>query len=334
MSGTRFYRLWRGRLPLLATFMILTALIVVAPGANARAAVKQFTATISPTTATTQVPNTWTLTVTNCGGPTLPPRCQVSSTIGLGTIQIAVPVAFRSGFSVPSTAISSGGHSWTVNPISASGTVLAYATTGSDKLQPGETVGIAMSATPSTCTAGNKEFTTSAWGSTPTPGSDPFQLPTGFSQPTVNLSVTGCLASGDQATGPGGQTETVTGFQGHIIVTFDGNVSCNGDARWAAGYHLPTQVNITPADDYVAGSGPKVSTSTFTADPASDSSWYRICYSTDPNATNGTILPPCYPGSLANPIAPPCVDKQYRDFSDKTKIVITVLLPGADPAKH
>jgi hypothetical protein len=336
MSGTRFYRSWRGRLPLVATFMILISLIVVAPGANARAAVKQFTATIDPTTATTQVPGTWTETVTNCGGDpnNLPPKCTVSSTIGLGTIQITVPPAFRSGFSVASPAISSGGHTWIVNPISASGNVLAYARMGSDKLQPGESVGIAMSATPSTCTAGSKEFTTSAWGSTPTPGSDPFQLPTGFSQPTVTLSVSGCLGSGDQATGPGGQTETVTGFQGHIIVTFGGNVSCNGDARWAAGYHLPTQVNITPADDYVAGSGPKVSTSTFTADLASDSSWYRICYSTDPNATTGTILPPCYSGSLANPIAPPCVDKQYRDFIDQTKVVITVLLPGADPAKH
>jgi hypothetical protein len=114
-------------------------------------------------------------------------------------------------------------------------------------------------------------------------------------------------------------------------VTFGGSLSCSGDPQWDAGYHLPTQVIITPAADYVAGSGPKISTSTFEA--TGDSSFFRICYSTNPDATTGFILDPCYPGGQAALNPPPCVDKQYRDFTTN-KIVITVLMPGGDPAKH
>jgi hypothetical protein len=211
---------------------------------------------------------------------------------------------------------------------SVAGTINAYATTGSDKLQPGDALGITFSATPSTCT-GTGTFTTSAWGSTPTPGSDPFTIQT--AQPAITIS--GCgVTDGGTVTGPGGQTETVGGgFTGHVIVTFGGNLSCSGDPQWDAGYHLPTQVTITPADDYVAGSGPKISTSVF--DATGDSSFFRICYSLNPDATTGEILPPCYPGSGVALNDPPCVDKQYRDFTTN-KIVITVLVPKDDPAKH
>jgi hypothetical protein len=148
------------------------------------------------------------------------------------------------------------------------------------------------------------------------------------------VTIIGCgVTDGGMVTGPGGQTETVGGgFTGHVIVTFGGNLSCSEDAQWAAGYHLPTQVTITPVDgEFVAGPGPKTSTSTF--DGPGDSSFYRICYSTDPEATTGTILLPCYPGGGAALIDPPCVDQQYRDFSTD-KIVITILMPGEDPAKH
>ena len=325
MSGIWLYLSRRGRLPLIATFTVLLAMVVVAPGVSARAAVKQFKAAVSPTTAVGQTSGTWTETIQNCGSASAAP-CTASSTIGLGTIRIAVPTEFRPIASV--TASSPQLRNWTVSYDSVAGTINAYATTGSDKLQPGDALGITFSATPSTCT-GTGTFTTSAWGSTPTPGSDPFTIQT--AQPTITIS--GCgVTNGGTVTGPNGQTETVGGgFTGHVIVTFGGNLSCSGDPQWDAGFHLPSQVIITPAGDYVAGSGPKISTSTF--DATGDSSFFRICYSTNPDATTGTILQPCYPGNGQPLIDPPCVDKQYRDFTTN-KIVITILMPGGDPAKH
>jgi hypothetical protein len=332
MSGLKLRISRRGRLSLLATFMLLIAMVIAAPGvSSARAAVKQFKASIAPSTAFGQTSGSWTETVTNCGGSPLPAACTVSSTINLGTIQIAVPTEFRPITSV--TASSPSGQTtrnWTVSYDSGTGTINGYANQGTDKLQPGESVLITFGATPSTCTTGTKTFTTSAWGSTPTPGTDPFSIVP--PQPTV--TITGCgVTNGGTVTGPNGQTETVGGgFTGHVIVTFGGNLSCSGDPQWDAGYHLPTQVTITPADDYVAGSGPKISTSTFDF-PTGDSSFFRICYSLNPDATTGFILPPCYPGDGAALIEPPCVDKQYRDFTTN-KIVITVLVPKDDPAKH
>jgi hypothetical protein len=332
MSGTHLLRSWRGRLPLLATFMILIALVVVAPSVSARAAVKQFKASVSPTTAVGQTSGTWTETIQNCGSASTAP-CTASSTIGLGTVRIAVPTDFRPITSV--TASSPQLRNWTVSYDSVAGAINAYATTGSDKLQPGEALNITFSATPSTCT-GTGTFTTSAWGSTPIPGSDPFTIQT--AQPAVTIS--GCaLAAGDSVTDPTGtQTETVDGdFTGTLNVAFGGNLMCSSDAQWAAGYQLPYQVTITPGPGFVAGSGPKISTSTF--DPtvagdssiAGDSSWYRICY-LGPNETTGHILDPCYAGGgVVN--APPCVDQQERIFGTNL-IRITILLPKDDPAKH
>jgi hypothetical protein len=332
MSGLKLHISQRGWLSLFATFMLLIVMMIAAPGvSSARAAVKQFKATVDPTTALGQTSGSWTETVTNCGGTPLPATCTVSSTINLGTIQIAVPTEFRPITSVAASSPSGQTtRNWTVSYDSGTGTINGFANGGTDKLQPGESILITFGATPSTCT-GTKTFTTSAWGSTPTPGSDPFTITSPPGQPTITISGCGVM-SGGTVTGPGGQTETVSGgFGGHVIVTFGGNLSCSEDAQWVAGFHLPTQVNITPADDYTPGSGPKISTSTF--DGTGDSSFYRICYSPDPNALTGTILPPCYPGGLADPVAPPCVDKQYRDFTTN-KIVITVLVPAADPGKH
>lgn len=325
MSGIWEHLSRRGRLPLFATLVVLMAMVVVAPGVSARAAVKQFKASVSPTTALGQTSGTWTETIQNCGSASTAP-CTASSTIGLGTVRVSVPADFRPITSV--TASSPQLRNWTVSYDSVAGTINAFATTGADKLQPGETVNFTFSATPSACTGGGT-FTTSAWGSTPTTGSDPFTLQN--SQPAITIS--GCgLLDGETATGPNGQTETVGGgFDGHLIVTFGGSLSCSGDARYDAGYHLPTQVTISPANDYVAGNGPKSSTSVF--DAPGDSSFFRICYSPDPNATTGIILPLCYPGGGADLNPPPCVDQQYRDFTT-LKMHITILVPGADPAKH
>jgi len=327
MSRLKLHILQRGRVSLLATFMLLIAMVIAAPGvSSARAAVKQFVATISPTTATGGVAGQWTETVTNCGGIPLVPPCTAASTIAIGTIHIAVPPEFQSITSVRTVS----NPDWTVSYDSGTGTIKANAIMGTNKLQPGQSLQIAFSATP-TCVPGEKPFTTSAWGSNSAPGTDSFSIAPGGSQPAVTIN--GCqLARGGSVTDPTtGQTETVDGdFTGNLIVTFGGNLACNGDPQWAAGYHLPTQVTITPGDGFHAGTHPKFSTSTF--DGTGDSSFYRICYSSDPAATTGTILQPCFPGGGADLIEPPCVDRQYRDFTTGM-IVITIQIPGADPAK-
>src|SRR6185436_6347733 len=129
----------RGRLVFVATALLLVGALVAAPGVSgAKAAVKQFTATISPTTATggVRIPSPGvTVIVTNCGGPELPPRCTVSSTIGLGAIRITVPTEFRPiGTPVPSSL------NWTASYDPATGNINANVTAGSNKLQPGESV--------------------------------------------------------------------------------------------------------------------------------------------------------------------------------------------------
>jgi hypothetical protein len=311
--------------------MLLLAMVIAAPGvSSAKAAVKQFVPTISPTTATGGVASSWTETVTNCGGTPLVPPCTAASTIAIGTIHIAVPPEFQSITSVPTVS----NLNWTVSYDSGTGTIKANALMGANKLQPGQSLQIAFSATP-TCVPGEKPFTTSAWGSNSAPGTDSFSIAPGGSQPAVTIN--GCqLAKGGSVTDPTtGQTETVDGdFTGFLIVTFGGNnLDCSGDptygSQWSQ-YHLPTQVTITPGDGFHAGTHPKFSTSTFHG--TGDSSFYRICYSSDPAATTGTILQPCFPGGGADLIEPPCVDRQYRDFTTG-KIVITIQIPGADPAK-
>ena len=328
MSRLKMHILKRGRISLLATFMLLIAMVIAAPGvSSAKGAVKQFTATISPAAATGQISGTWTETVTNCGGTPLQSPCTAASTIAIGTIHIAVPTEFQSITSGPTVSAPN----WTVSYDSVTGTIKANALMGANKLQPGQSLQITFSATP-TCVTGMKTFTTLAWGSNSAPGTDSFSIVPVGSQPAVTIN--GCqLESGGSVTDPEtGQTETVSGdFQGHVNVTFGGDLDCSGDPQWAAGYHLPTQVNITPGEGFMAGDGPKFSTSTF--DGGGDSSFYRICYFPVPGATTGTILEPCYPGGGAAVIDPPCVDKQYRDFTTD-KIVITILMPGEDPNKR
>jgi hypothetical protein len=340
------------RLAFVAMSLILMGALVAAPTVSgARQAVKQFTATISPTNATGGVAGSWTVTVTNCGGTGTPdPRCTLASTIGLGSIRIAVPTEFRPiGSQVASSA------NWTVSYDSATGNINANVTAGSNKLQPGQSVGITFTATPEICASGIKTFMTSAWGSTTVSGTDPFVIQS--PQPTVTVAANGsCVTSGGMVTGPGGQTETITGnFQGHVLVTFGGNLNCSFDpiygSQWSQ-FHLPTQVNITPAADFVEN-GPKISTSKFPAGEA-DSSSYLICYAVPTAdheesfttrggglATERTvdgaqlfvgILPNCYDPITGGTRPEPCVSEQFLELATN-KIVISVRMPPGDPYK-
>jgi len=276
----------RGRLVFVATALLLVGALVAAPGVSgARAAVKKFTASIAPSTATGQALGSWTENVTNCGAP-LPAPCTVSSTINLGTIQIDVPVEFR-----PITSVSASSPSgqptrnWTVSYNPATGKISGFANQGTDKLLPGESILIAFSGTPSTCSGPTQPFTTSAWGSTPSPGSDLFAIV--GNQPTV--TITGCgVTDGGSITDPNtGQKETISGgFGGHVNITFGGDVGpdCGGPEFGALGdqwqvYQLPSPVTITPAADFVPGAGDKVSTSEFLLpEGGGDSSWFLICF--------------------------------------------------------
>jgi hypothetical protein len=232
----------------------------------------------------------------------------------------------------------SDGNNWTlVSYTSATGVIVAQAVTGNDKLASGESVDIAINAIPE-CIAGSKPFTTTAVGGLPTgPNNQLFELqPPGSPPPSVTIA--GCqLASGGSATDPvTGQTETIEGdFTGHVNVTFGGDVGpdCSSEAgfgdlgaQWEV-YHLPTQVTITPAEDFIKGTKDKISTSEFDQDIfGGDSSWYLICYAVPQEGHTafetrggGTAIPqliggvPSFVGILASCLdaETPCVSEQF-----------------------
>ncbi|HEY3214618.1 MAG TPA: hypothetical protein VGL16_15610 [Actinomycetota bacterium] len=283
MSVLRPLHSRRGRLVFVAAALLLMSVLVAAPSVSGAAAVKQFTATITPDTATGGVTGTWTERVKNCGTPIAAP-CTANSTIAIGQIRITVPPEFRSeppDFSV--SVIASNGSSWTASYVS--GVITAQPANASNKLNSGEFVDIAIQAIPE-CIAGSKEFTTTAVGGLPNGPNNQTFLLVSPNQPSVTIA--GCqLASGGSATDPAtGQTETVEGdFQGHVNLTFgEPGGDCGGPEFGALGdqwqqYHLPSPVTITPAADFVAGSEDKISTSEFDQDIfGGDSSWYLICY--------------------------------------------------------
>jgi hypothetical protein len=344
----------RGRLVFVATALLLIGALLAAPSVSgAKAAVKQYLSKISPTAVSGNTTgNSFTVTITDCGGTPLESPCTASSTIQLGSAQILVPTRFSNVTFV--SASSPNGRNWTG---SWDGTyVQAWAVTGADKLNAGDKVDITFTADVSGCETGSFEFTTRAWGSTPTHTGETFNP---LQQPSVQVN--GCsLASGESIEDPvTHQTETISGFGGHVNVTFGGDLSCLFDptfgAQWDL-YHLPTQVNITPGDDFVAGT-PKISTSTFPATGA-DSSLYLICYGVpkadpDPAANrfktrgggdaetktvNGVeswvgILPNCYNPLTGQTRPEPCVSEQFLNVATN-KIVISVRMPPGDPFKR
>jgi hypothetical protein len=324
----------RGKLVFSTAALLLIIALVTLPSVSGAASIKQFTATITPNTATGGVAGTWTEQIRNCGTPIAAP-CTASSTIAIGQVRITVPPEFRSDpFSVD--AIASGGNNWTESYNPGTGVIVAQAVTGSDKLNSGETVDIVIDATPD-CVAGSKPFTTTAVGGLPNgPNNQTFLLVT---SPPPSVTISGCqVASGGSVTDPEtGQTETIEGdFQGHVNVTFGGpGPDCGGPEFGALGdqwqvYHLPSPVTITPAADFVAGSQDKISTSEFplTTPPGGDSSWYLICFAvpqeghaqfvsrgtTDGLAVAQTVDGvPSWVGILASCVdAPtPCVSEQF-----------------------
>jgi hypothetical protein len=241
---------------------------------------------------------TWTEQVVNCGSSDTAP-CTASSTIGLGQVRITVPSEFRP-ITGTVTAISPTGKIWSASYDSGTGIIRAQAASGSDKLGPGQLVNITFSATPAACSTGSKQFITTGLGSLPSsPDGEIFQLV--GTQPSVTVSPNGaCLTSGGSVTDPAtGQTETIEGnFTGHVTVTFGGaGPDCSSEAgfgdlgaQWEV-YRLPTQVTITPADDFHAGTEDKISTSEFPLvtppdGPGGDSSWYLVCFAVPHDAAH------------------------------------------------
>jgi hypothetical protein len=351
------------RLALVAMTLILMGALVAAPSVSGAkppgpASVKLFTAAISPGTAVGNMTNTWTETVHNCGPNETSTPCNVSSTIGLAVVRVSIPSRFQTN-DFSASISSASGHSWTATYNSTTHVVTAQASTGSDKLQAGESVQIAFHATPSSCTPGAQTFSTQAWGDFTF--SDQFAVAgtnPSSTTATPTVTITGCsLASGESITDPDTQqTETISGFQGHVFVTFGGNLSCSFDptfgTQWMQ-YRLPTQVNITPGDDFVAGT-PKISTSTFPATGV-DSSLYLICYGV-PKADHPTpfktrgggdaetktvdgveswvgILPNCYNPLTGQTRPEPCVSEQFLNTTTN-RIVISIRIPPGDPYKR
>jgi hypothetical protein len=346
MSVLRPLLSMRGRLVFVGTALLLIAALVAAPSVSGAkpASVKQFIASISGGGAA----GSFTETVTNCGGPTLPEECSAASTIDLGAVRIAVPTEFQPIDSV--SAVTPSGTTWNASYNTTTKTIDVIAPGGSNKLKPGGSLLITFHTTSSTACEGTKTFTTGAWGSNSISGSDPFEIKS--PQPTVT-----CLGSGGGTViGPDGQTETVSGdFEGTLIVTFGGDLDCGFDptlgGQWDE-FHLPNQVNITPGPGFDPGDDPKISTSRFPTE-GDDSSSYLICWAgldtfdtrsgfppqvVEIGGTNFFvgILPNCFnPGTTTEPPSineEPCVSEQFLDLSTD-EIVISVRMPPTDPHK-
>jgi hypothetical protein len=271
----------RGRLVFVATALLLIGALVAAPSiSGAKAAIKQFTAVITPNTVVDGVSGTWTERVKNCGTPVAAP-CTASSTIAIGRVRITVPSEFRATITTPVSVIASNGSTWSLTYDPAAGTITAQPDNGSNKLNSGEYVDIPFSATPDitdTCSS-PLTFTTTAIGGLPS-GTDNQTFSIVGSQPSLAI---GCT---DPDTG---QTDTVTGdFTGHVNITFGGDApDCSGPEFGALGdqwfvYHQRIPSTVTPADDFHAG-GPKLWTTEFSLStapggPDADSSWYLTCY--------------------------------------------------------
>jgi hypothetical protein len=331
MFGIRRKVSRRGRLSLFATFALLVAIVIAVPGiSNARAAVKQYLAKFPTGFAVSgsTTNQSFTLTITDCGGTPLESPCTLSSTIQIGTAQVLVPTRFSNVAFVSAT--SPNGRNWTG---SWDGTYIqALAVTGADKLNAGEKVNITFTADVSGCQTGSFEFTTTAWGSTPTHSGETFSpLP-----PQPSVSVNGCnLGPGENATGPNG-TNITNDSDVTVGVSFGDNLTCNSP-QWSS-YHLPDEVTITPPAD--PGTNRKAFTFRFSdgftggfavgATPP-DSSFYLICYSPTGSGT-GTILPQCPTGPPAVD-DPACVDQQYRDITTN-KVTIRINTPPEDPRAH
>jgi len=328
MSFSKLGRSWRGRVPFAVLVVLMTGALIAAPQVSqAKNAVKQFLASISKVDD-----HTYTETVTNCGDATGAP-CTAASTIGLGTVFITVPASFT----ITSVSASSpDGHNWVASYDSASKTIKAFANTGSDKLQAGQTITFTFTTALNTCPLGSSVFTTRAWGSNTASSSDPFTIQS--SQPV--LVVTHCP-------GTNGTDVTGSGFGGVVNVTFNGvdiGPTCtNLSPQWAS-YHLPDIVNF---DGSGSTGSPKKFTFTFPGTPGVDSSWYLVCIASTIPWPGGTlttiggtnyyvgILSSCYipaSNSVVDPVASgtPCVNQQYATLPAQDgsySIVITVIDP-------
>jgi hypothetical protein len=327
MSFSKLSRSMRGRVSFAAAITLVAGALILAPQASsAKAAVKQFIASISNVNG-----NTWTETVTNCGGAPVVPPCTASSTIGLGTIYIAVP----SSFNITSvSATSPDGHTWVASYNSNTKTIQAFANTGSDKLQAGQLLNITFTTSLNTCPLGTSTYTTSAWGSNSASNTDPFAIQ--GSQPTLVTTV--CHGPGTDVTGGN--------FSGVITVTFNGvdiAPTCTSlSAQWAA-YHMPDLVNFDASSASNTSANGKTYNFSFPAQAGVDSSWYKVCIATNNPWTGGTatviggttfyvgILSSCYdPTSNTAVTGTPCVQQQYETLptsANPNTVVISVLDP-------
>ena len=160
---------------------------------------KKFTSTISPTTASAEQTQTYTITITN----------DLSSSTGqkLGSAKISIPSGFTS-VSIVGSLTASGGKSWT--GYIDSGKIWIYAVSdSSDRLEPGESVVVTFSAK-APGTGNTYTWTTAAWTNNNWAG-DTFGII--LPQPTVTVYEPSIDTYGD----PGCTTPKSTFDQGETV---------------------------------------------------------------------------------------------------------------------
>jgi len=141
---------------------------------------KNYQASISPTTDTAGHTTSYSITIANCTDALCGSGKSSDSSQQIGSAQVHVPTAY-SRVSVPATVTASNGSTWSV---SLSSGVISLQTTGAGKLNPGASVSFTATAN-AACTAGNYVWNTNSDNNT-TPGGSSFGL-IGL-QPSVSVS--------------------------------------------------------------------------------------------------------------------------------------------------
>jgi hypothetical protein len=174
-------------------------------------AVKNYSATVSPTSDSAGNSNNYQIAVLNCGGGLCGTGNDSDANQNISTFTIAVPTGFS--ITSPISLVAPGGQLWNS---SLTGSTITLSATGGNKLTPGQSLAVKFSATAS-CTAGTYPWVTAVSGSFNLIGTQPSTVING----SCNVPTTLTLNSVSPNSVPFGST-TAPSFQATLTRTTGG----------------------------------------------------------------------------------------------------------------
>src|SRR5882724_8051902 len=274
---------------------------------------RQFTATITPTSATVGAPTTYTLTVTN------------TSTLGevMDCVQVTIPAGAGTPSSLSVVATDNPGGTRTWSTPGVSGSTIQTSRTGNtnpNSIDPGGTVAISFAATATT--TGMKTWTTSAFANTSCSPGQSFTI--SGPQPSVIVSAPPTIAINDATVTEGNSGTTNAIFSVTLSVASSQTITV--DFATADG-------TATVADgDYVAANGtvtfaPGVTSQPVTVTVNGDTRFEpnETFFVNLTNPTNATISDNQGVGTIVNDDGPPTIS--INDVSQNEGTVGPTVFP-------